>query len=69
MLRILKKGGKFIIISLLQDHILNTILQLNLNIDIYECVIEKSKLYPFFIVVEKSENKQIQLHLLEKDVQ
>ncbi|CAD8060411.1 unnamed protein product [Paramecium primaurelia] len=69
MLRILKKNGKFIIISLLQEHILKTLLQLQVNIQIYECIIEKSKLYPFFIVIDKSDQKSIQFYQLQKEVQ
>jgi ubiquinone/menaquinone biosynthesis C-methylase UbiE len=55
MSRVLKEGGRYILISLLQEHILEKVLEYfsQWSIEIYETVIEKSKLYPFFIVLKK----------------
>lgn len=55
MHKILKVNGKFIIISLLQEHVLHKILNERWNIEIYEAVIDKSKLYPFLVVLSKRE--------------
>jgi len=55
MCKILKPGGVYILISLLQDHILSSILDfflvINWKVNVYETLIEKSKLYPFFVVI------------------
>jgi len=55
MHKILKVDGKLIIISLLQEHVLRKILNERWNIEIYETVIDKSKLYPFLLVLSKRE--------------
>lgn len=65
MHRILKENGKFIIVSLLQEHVLKKLLDPRWQIEIQETVIEKSKLYPFFIVLTKKlSQKAVQLNLL-----
>lgn len=54
----LRPGGRYLIVSLLQEHIIEGILKFfekGWDILIYETVIEKSKLYPFFVVITKVE--------------
>lgn len=71
MHKILKVNGKLIIISLLQEHVLRKILNERWDIEIYETVIDKSKLYPFLVVLSKREvnngQKNCVLETLDKN--
>ncbi|EAR90517.1 methyltransferase domain protein (macronuclear) [Tetrahymena thermophila SB210] len=65
-------NSRYVCISLLQSHILNTLLTFfnskNFEITIHEVLIEKSKLYPFLVDIKRSDNptathNKINLHL------
>ena len=55
--KLLKEGGSYLLISLLQEHILKKILDfylpLSCDINIYEIILKKSKYMPFLVHISK----------------
>jgi hypothetical protein len=53
----LKEGGTFLVVSLLQPFVLQTILEYfsGHSISVYECLLPKSKLQPFLLAIKKAQ--------------
>ena len=67
ILEILKEGGFYLIISLLQQHILAAILEFfkDFEIKIHEVLIENSKMFPFLVEIRKIKNPAVNKVLMD----